>query len=123
MTFEQSFKKAFKDTRKTGVTAKMQVWECCRGCINKEKLGMNSDSDPYVYTYAGQGSRLRFDGDSVVYADSRSSVPHIYVYHGNGGGEKFAEVAKSLGLDVEWDGSQWSAIVVKVPNERMSNLR
>ncbi|AXH66874.1 hypothetical protein SEA_STARPLATINUM_136 [Streptomyces phage StarPlatinum] len=123
MTFEQKFKQAFKNTRKANVTAKMQVQECCRGCINKEKLGMDSDSDPYVYTYAGQGSRLRFAGDSVVYADTRNPVPHIYVYHGNGGGEKFAEVAKSLGLDVEWDGSQWSAIVVKVPNEGMPGLR
>lgn len=123
MTFEQKFKKAFREVRKHDVAAKMQVWECCRGCIGKEKLGMASDADPYVYTYAGQGSRLRFNGDSVVYADNRRAVPHIYVYHGNGGGEKFAEVAKSLDLDVEWDGSQWQAIVVKVPNEELSDLR
>ncbi|AXH67299.1 hypothetical protein SEA_WOFFORD_128 [Streptomyces phage Wofford] len=114
MTFEKKFKQAFKDTRKAGIVAKMQVWECCRGCIGKEKLGMTSDNDPYVYTYAGQGSRVKFDGDSVMYADNGHSVSHIYVYHGNGGGEKFTEVAKSLGLDVEWDGDKWSAIVVKV---------
>ncbi|WXW92616.1 hypothetical protein SEA_ENYGMA_135 [Streptomyces phage Enygma] len=123
MTFESKFKGAFREVRKQDVAAKMQVWECCRGCISKEKLGMDSDADPYVYTYAGQGSKLKFSGDSVVYADTRRAVPHIYVYHGNGGGAKFAEVAKSMGLDVEWDGSEWQAIVVKVPNEGMPDLR
>lgn len=124
---QQAFKNVGKELRKQGVQFRMNVMECCRGCISHEKLNLKNEDQPYGFTYGGQGGRITWNSeDQVVYADSLTKkyrygrprngelVDAVYVNHGNGSAEKIAQAFRDGGFEVEWDGTDGSCVEIHV---------
>lgn len=94
-----------------------------RVLINKAQ----ENNNPYGFTYGGQGQRITWNGnDEMVYASSVSGkrsfyyrnaerkVDSVYVNHGNGSAEAIAQAFRDGGFDVEWDGSEYSFVVINI---------
>jgi hypothetical protein len=114
-TFEQRFKRVFREFRSLGVAARINVYECCRGCITPEKLNMKDDKQPYVYNYAGQENAIKFSGDSVTYRHNGRPVSRIYVNHGNDIARQFTQMCESHGIETEWSGDDSDCVEVIIP--------
>jgi hypothetical protein len=87
-TMESKFKSAKKDIRKAGIKVRVNIYECCRGCVTEEKLGLASPEMPVIWTYGGQGNAIRWHSDGLPY--------HAEEFKGSGWGQylkKDAEVA------------------------------
>jgi hypothetical protein len=54
-TMETNFRNALKDVRKAGIKTRLNVMECCRGCVTNEKLGIDNNDVAIIWTYGGQG--------------------------------------------------------------------
>lgn len=66
-TFEERFKDFTKEVRKNGIRVRRNVYECCRGCVGMEKLGMKSETDPIIWHYGGQGNAIDLNGNFVYW--------------------------------------------------------
>lgn len=55
-TMETNFRNALKDVRKAGIKTRLNVMECCRGCVTNEKLGIENDDVAIIWSYGGQGN-------------------------------------------------------------------
>lgn len=66
-TFEERFKDFSKEVRKNGIKVRRNVYECCRGCVTFEKLGMKSENDPIIWHYGGQGNAISLEGNNVYF--------------------------------------------------------
>ena len=53
-TMETNFRNALKDIRKAGIKTRLNVMECCRGCVTNEKLGIENDDVAIIWSYGGQ---------------------------------------------------------------------
>jgi hypothetical protein len=53
-TMETNYRNALKDVRKVGIKTRLNVMECCRGCVSNEKLGIENDDVAIIWTYGGQ---------------------------------------------------------------------
>ena len=124
---QQAFKNVGKALRKEGVQFRMNVMEWCRGCISSEKLGLKNEDQLYGFTYGGQGQRITWnEQDEMVYAssmnrkrsfyyrDNGGKVDSVYVNHGNGSAEKIAQAFRDGGFEVEWDGNEYSCVVINI---------
>lgn len=135
MNAKQRWQEAVYATRRSGVVVRQNVMECCRGCVSPEKLGMTKehldDGMPYAWTYGGQGNANswveRSQGEFVLmnrqkfaawnkraFGRMPEPVEGVYFYHGNGGAEKVVEAFRAQGFEVEWNGDQYEAVLVKV---------
>lgn len=128
LTTQERWNAAVKGIRSQGVKIKQNVAMCCRGCIGYETLGMEQDStQPYVYTYGGQGDAYRWIEGKPYYRDEYkrrtrkhpfkdarkdTAVSRVYIYHGNQSGEIVLQAFKAAGFDVSWDGTEGTALVV-----------
>lgn len=121
---EQNFKNAKKEIRSLGVKVKVNVMECCRGCIGTEKLGLKSENEPYIYTYGGQGNAvswvdglpyLRSEVNRNWRLDEKDLVNSEYFNHGNLTPELGKQIVAAFernGFVVNWDGDQFHCIEV-----------
>ena len=70
--FVQSrFMRATRAARKAGLHIRLNIVECCRGCVDDEKVNYKgrATEQPLAWTYGGQGSYLRWDGNGDPYYD------------------------------------------------------
>lgn len=66
-TFEERFKDFTKAVRKNGIKVRRNIYECCRGCVSSEKLGMKDENDPIIWHYGGQGNAIDLAGNKVYW--------------------------------------------------------
>lgn len=116
-TIQQRWAAAGKALRKDGVQFRFNVSKCCRSCIVAEDLNLKDASQPYGYTYGGQGNRIFWDEDGrPVYAaargDHRKPVFRANINHGNGSAARIVAAFTAAGLDATWDGSEYSCVQV-----------
>lgn len=57
-TMENNYRNALKEIKANGVKTKVNVMECCRGCVTNEKLGIENDSVAIIWQYGGQGHAI-----------------------------------------------------------------
>jgi hypothetical protein len=122
-TIEQNLNNAKKQIRALGVKVKVNVMECCRGCITDEKLGLTSSTQPYIFTYGGQGNAVSWvDGLPFLRSDAKKwrlsdkdMVNTEYFNHGNLTPEltyQIVEIFHNNGLAANWDGNEYRCIEV-----------
>jgi hypothetical protein len=116
-TTQDRFNAGVSDLRKDGVKFHRNVRQCCRGCVTGAQVGLPTEDDtttPYVWTYGSQNSAISFDADGQpYYRHNGQRAGTMYLYHGNGGGQKAADAFRAQGLTVEWDGSEYHAVEIK----------
>lgn len=115
--------------RATGARFRINVMKCCRGCVEMKNVGLQDGDEetPYAWTYGSQGNKL-FWVDGIAHRaaehwekqwSSRTRngmipLEQLYIYHGNGAGQTMRDALVNAGFDVEWDGDESSAILVKL---------
>lgn len=113
-TTENRFKRAVVAARKSGVHMRTNIVECCRGCVTSEKLNLKDETQPYGWTYGGQGRYLRWNifGDAVY--EDRGSKPYGSVFYnwGNGSAEAIKAAFEAEGFQVNWDGSEFASVEI-----------
>jgi hypothetical protein len=124
---EKNFNNAKKDIRALGVKVKVNVMECCRGCITEEKLNLTDTTQPHIYTYGGQDNAVSWvDGlpywRSALRGRNRWTTPKerdmantVYFNHGNLTtelGNQIVEILHTNGLAASWNGEEYSCIEV-----------
>jgi len=123
---EKRFKNVAKQLRKQGVQFRINISECCRGCVTPEKLGLKHEKQAYGFIYGGQGQRIAWnENGEVVYADSqkprgrnyffnpkKNKVEKIYVNHGNGSADEIVSAFNNSGFDASWDGNEYSCVEI-----------
>lgn len=124
ITRESAFKQALSTIRKQGYRARYNVRGCCRSCIAYDWAGDPKQKDKVgVWHYGGQGGRLLFHDGEIYLADGwekawrRYSVkPVETIYFNHDGTEEqirsFVQAFEQQGLQVTWDGSEYSCIQV-----------
>lgn len=129
MTNQQiRFENAIKALRKDGVKIRQNVQKCCRGCIGYEDLNMKDETQPYAYTYGGQGFATSWSEGALYRRDKLRKSRNYYGMSirpeesvmfnwGNGSAEKVAEAFRAEGFEVVWDGSEFSCVEVKLTSE------
>lgn len=60
--------------------------------------------------YASSMNRQR----SYYYRDNGGKVDSVYVNHGNGSAEAIVQAFRDGGFEVEWDGSEYSCVVINI---------
>lgn len=120
-TVESRWGRAVKSLRKDGVKFRTNVVKCCRGCITESDLNMPDVTQPYGYTYGGQGHRMSWDRNGNPLEKSRNrrggeffQVSEIYINWGNGSAAAIVAAFEAEGFTVVWDGSEYSAVVLKI---------
>lgn len=142
-TTEQRYKAAVVALRASGVTVRVNVRSCCRGCATPEQLGTTADmasNDPHAWTFGGQGGVVSWrDGEAYAGRGYRRFLRQAYAgrpwqitpkrlapyrakslhwYHGGPGveaAEKVSAAFTAQGFEVEWNGTTEQAVVVKLP--------
>lgn len=123
---QKNFKKVAANLRKQGVAFRINVMECCRGCVTHEKIGAKTNEQPYGFIYGGQGNRVTWnERDEMIYASSlkkrrsyfdnnKEKVDSLFVNHGNDSAEKIVEAFQSAGFETVWDGNDYSCVEVHI---------
>lgn len=123
LSTQERWNKAVREIRKTGVAIKQNIRECCNGCITLDQIGAKTDSQPWAYTYGGQGFATKWQN---VYTMVPASTPRdvrgvpvkeVYFKHGNGSAQVVADTFRANGFVVVWDGNDSKAVTVKVNND------
>lgn len=121
---ERVFKQVGVKLRRKGIAFRINVMECCRGCVSYEKLGAKSEQQPYGFIYGGQGNRVRWNENGELVSANPSSkrrsyygsiarkIDHLYVNHGNGSAKEIVSAFREDGFDVEWDGNEYSCVKI-----------
>jgi len=112
-TFEERFKLATKQLKASGIKVYRNVQGCCRSCIGSDKF--DNPTEPIIWHYGGQGSRITLDGD-VVYDKENGYVSHIYFNHDNlsdSHKEMLVNIFTLNGIVLDWDKSNAQCICVK----------
>jgi hypothetical protein len=128
-TAQVRFNAAMKSIRKVGVTTRINFQTCCRGCA------VFPDNTAILWTMAGQGNAFAwFDGVMVnrnvlaklkrrnygyVTMDelsrARGIEKEIYFYFTDIVAAEAAQIAfEAEGFEVEWDGTDIHAVLVKM---------
>ena len=132
---EQQYKQAQIDAQAAGAVVVENVMSCCRGCVD---LSI-PDGKAHAWSFAGQGNELVWTHGNPFYLpeneeyeeddyDERSGedcgyylppeepkpAEDVYWYHGDGGGEIIAKAFRDRGFTVEWDGTEHTAVLVKL---------
>lgn len=119
---KERWNNAVRAIRKTGVAIKQNIRECCNSCITLDQIGAKTDTQPWAYTYGGQGFATKWENDYKMVAASTPRdvrgvpVTEVYFKHGNGSAQVVADTFRDNGFIVEWNGSDSRAVVVKVGN-------
>lgn len=132
----QEMKKAYDQAvlqiKLAGVVVVENDMSCCRSCAsyNKEQQGVTPETK-LAWTYGGQGSELIWHGDSPFYLDEEQEEEEVdedvwetperreepadsqYWYHSAGGAPVAVEKFREAGFEVEWDGTESDAVLVK----------
>lgn len=126
-TMETNYNNAKKEIRTLGVKVKVNVMECCRGCVGNEKLGLTSDTQPYIYTYGGQDNAISWIDGRAYYRwgvrkvgrwtkpSDRYLVDEVYFNHGNLTpelGKQIVAIFEKHGFVVNWDGTEFKCIEI-----------
>jgi hypothetical protein len=117
--FERSLKRVLRMLRANAVAARLNVQQCCRGCVTPQQLGMADAQAPVVWHYGGQGRRLYFlDGvphektNSRADGDGYAAAKVIYFNHDNGGAQKFLALCALHGITAKWSGREFDCVEI-----------
>jgi hypothetical protein len=127
MAGKVALKAAFADLRKQGIYAK-QNYQCCMGCATSQ-LGEDIKA-------ANEKTPGKYMGGAYYHSqDAEDLREHGYVYIGFGGapdnkldeelvgltvGQAVNLTMRRYGLDVEWDGTTGTRILVSIPPSLLS---
>lgn len=74
-TIEQRFNASKKEIRQLGVKVRVNIMECCRGCVTNEKLGLpeGDETTPIIWHYGGQDNAISWevDGTPIYRSDAK----------------------------------------------------
>lgn len=110
VSVQDALVKSFRQIRKNGVRARINVGGCCRSCIVSEF----DDDIQIVWNYGGQGGRIFWDYRGTPMYGDGSKMNVIYLNHDltPDNAEMVINTLRSNGLDVEWDGAMESCIQI-----------
>lgn len=123
-TMEQNFNNAKKEIRALGVKVRVNIMECCRGCVTEEKLGLKDKTQPHIWTYGGQDNAVSWvDGLPYLRSDVRNRyrltekdlVNSEFFNHGNLTpelGKQIVFIFQTNGFVVDWDGDEYRCIEI-----------
>jgi hypothetical protein len=120
LSTKERWNKSVREIRKVGIAIKQNVRQCCRSCVTDDQLGMKNDTQPYAFTYGGQGNATKWaDDETMVLAyvprwQKNEPVKEVYINHGNGSAQFVADTFRANGFTVVWDGSAGKCVTVKV---------
>jgi hypothetical protein len=105
---ENEMKTALKVIRQAGITARMNVRSCCRGCVD---LGLASNV-PVIWHFGGQGNKINWDNDP-----DEVSFSHDGMVEQDGvltdSGRIVWEAFTNVGLKIDWDKTSLRTIVIQ----------
>lgn len=115
--------RAVKSIRKSGIHFRTNIMQCCRGCVDAEKLNLKDETQPYGWTFGGQGFWIKFNEDGLPYTAAEPHVRRRFGYDydkpksaminwGNGSAETIAAAFRAEGFQVNWDGSEYECVEV-----------
>lgn len=104
---EKEIKNALKVIRQAGITARVNVRSCCRGCAD---LGL-ADNVPVIWHFGGQGNKIRWDEDPDEITFSHSQMTQDGVLTDSG--RIVIEAFTNEGLKVDWDQSEHRTITIQ----------
>lgn len=93
---------AYKRLRRQGYVCR-STFMCCSGCACYELGAKYGDDHPYVFFHKQDAERASKGGP-------------LYLAWG-GNGDEIADTLREEGLEVEWDGSDLTRILVRLPDE------
>ena len=112
---EAEFKNALKIIRQAGITARVNVRSCCRGCAD---LGL-ADNVPVIWHFGGQGNKIRWDEDP-----DEVTFSHNQMVDKEGSltdsGRIVIEAFTNQGLVVDWDQTDARTITIQ-KGEKIGN--
>lgn len=79
-TIKARFEASKKEIRTLGVKVRVNIIECCRGCVTNEKLGLpeNDETTPIIWHYGGQGNAIAWETDGTPIWRSDASRGYSY---------------------------------------------
>jgi hypothetical protein len=105
---ENEMKTALKVIRQAGITARMNVRSCCRGCAD---LGL-ADNVPVIWHFGGQGNKIRWDEDP-----DEVTFNHDGMLKEKGvltdSGRIVLEAFTNAGLKIDWDQSDSMCMTIQ----------
>ena len=104
---EKEIKNALKVIRQAGITARVNVRSCCRGCAD---LGL-AENVPVIWHFGGQGNKIRWDEDPDEITFSHSQMTKDGVLTDSG--RIVIEAFTNEGLKVDWDQSDIRTITIQ----------
>lgn len=139
-TTQERFNAAIEAAEAGGVHLRVNVMECCRGCIGHEKLGLDTPEElkatPYAYHYGGQDNELVWrngdpysveepwedeDADDDIRGGRKHRDEHrletIFFNHGGPNllaATTLAECFRMQGFRVSWNGTEHNCVQVHV---------
>jgi hypothetical protein len=104
---EKEIKNALKVIRQAGITARVNVRSCCRGCAD---LGL-ADNVPVIWHFGGQGNKIRWDEDpdEITFSHSQMTIDGVLT----DSGRIVIEAFTNEGLKVDWDQSDIRTITIQ----------
>lgn len=116
---EARFKRAVKALRAEGIAWRTNIRQCCRGCVSAEMVGLDSEdsTEPYAWTFGGQGQTLRWDADGNPIDNRelrRQGGTLVDINWGNGAAEKVVTAFQAEGFEADWNGSDWDTVTVRL---------
>jgi hypothetical protein len=109
MNTKEKVNQAFKLLRKTGYIAKQNFW-CCQSCGWSAINNDYPDAEKVVF-YHNQ------DNDSW---NKNKELDHSLALAWAGNGAEIVDIIKSVGLNVEWDGSEDKRIMIQPEQQEQS---
>lgn len=133
------FEAALNGLQARGVHVRINVMQCCRGCVNWKKLELPSEdageTTPVLWHYGGQDNELVWQHGQPFFLDEmpedessdfgrrrarfggRDGRPADRVYFNHDGpgleaAQAAAEVFRGEGFEVEWDGTEYDCVQV-----------
>lgn len=66
-TIKARFEASKKEIRTLGVKVRVNIYECCRGCVGNAKLGLpeGDETTPIIWHYGGQGHAIAWEVDGT----------------------------------------------------------
>lgn len=137
-SIQSRFEKAKKEIRKViGVRVRVNVIECCRGCVASEKLGIDNDDVAIIWHFGGQGNSFGWDGGLPVnrtvlnrgysrrWRGESDMESGIYFNHNgltNGMKNDIVKCFTKYDIVVDWDKSDSQCIYIDFEETRKNDL-